>query len=163
MWRLSQLMRAGAASGIVPEQALLLALPVAFLHRLPLVVHLLAPRQCQLDLRPPGAVEIHRKRNQRQPLARLRAVQLGDFAVLEQQFPRPPRVMVETIAVAVFGDMAVDQPYLFTLGRGIALGDRALALAQRFHLGPGELDPGLEALLDEIVKARAPVFGADFL
>ena len=45
--RVSQRKRPGAApsSGIVAEQSLLLALPVALLHRLALIVHLLAAGQ----------------------------------------------------------------------------------------------------------------------
>ena len=78
-----------------------------------------------------------RQRDERQSLARHRAVELGDFAVLEQQFPRPPRLVVEAIAVAVFGDVAVDQPHLVALDRRVALGDRAFALAQRLHFGAG--------------------------
>src|SRR5687768_18473705 len=69
--------------------------------------------------------------------------------------------MVEAIAVAVFGDVAVDQPNLLALDGGIALRDRPLAAAQRLHFGAGELDSRLEPLLDEIVETRAPVLGDD--
>src|SRR5690242_8536245 len=51
IWRVSQLRRAGRlASAIGSEQPLLLPLPVAFLHRFTLVVHLLAAGKRQLDL-----------------------------------------------------------------------------------------------------------------
>src|SRR6478609_7264223 len=96
------------ASAIVPHQPLLLPLPVALLDRLALVVHLLASRERQFDLGPAAAIEIKRQRDERQTLARHRAVKLGDFACLEQQFPRAPRLMIEAIAVAIFGDVAVD-------------------------------------------------------
>src|SRR3546814_7449613 len=46
---------------------------------------------------------------------------------------------------------------------GIALGDGALAEAQRFDLGPLQRDPRLEHLLDRIVEARAPVLGDNLL
>ena len=67
------------------------------------------------------------------------------------------------VAVAVFRDVAVDQPDLLALHRRIAFGDRALAVAKRLHLGPGQRDARLEPVLDEIIEARAPVLGDDLL
>ena len=71
--------------------------------------------------------------------------------------------MIEAVAMAEFGDIAVDQPHLVALHFGIAFGDRAFAEAQRFDLGPFQCDPRLEHLFDGKVKARAPVFGNDLL
>src|SRR6478672_10796325 len=124
IWRVSHFMGiAGSASAIVPKEPLLLPFPIPFLNRLALVVHFLAFRERQFDLCPPPAVEIDRQRDERQALARHRAVKLGDFAVLEQQFPRPPGLVVQAIAMAVFRDVAVDQPNLVALHGGVALGD----------------------------------------
>src|SRR4051812_8384502 len=123
MWRVSQFHRVagGLISTIMPEEPLLLAFPIPFLHRLALVVHLLAASQRQLDLGPAAAVEIDRQRNERQSVALYRPLQLGDFAVLEQQFPRAARLVVQAVAVAVFGDVAVDQPDFGTIDGRIAL------------------------------------------
>src|SRR5690349_3425802 len=71
--------------------------------------------------------------------------------------------MVETVAVAILGDVAVDQPDFVAIDRRVALRDRPLAVTQRFHFGPGKLDARLESLFDEIVEARSPVFGHDLL
>src|SRR6478672_9581432 len=80
MWCLMKsIRRRTAGSGIAPEEALLLAFPVALFHRLTLVMHFLTPSERQLDLRAPAAVEIDRQRDERQSLARHRALQLGDF------------------------------------------------------------------------------------
>ena len=49
----------GRRSATLPHQPRLLALPVAFLHRLALVVHFLAPGERKLDLRPAPRVEIY--------------------------------------------------------------------------------------------------------
>src|SRR3954470_3493534 len=95
---------AGPRSCAAPQEPLLLPLPVALLHRLAFVVHLLAPSQRQLDLRLAPAVEIDRQWDERQALTRYCAVELGDFAVLQQQFPRSPRLVVLSVAVAIFGD-----------------------------------------------------------
>ena len=57
------------------------------------------------------------------------ALQLGNFSMLEQQLARSARLVIEAIAVAVFGDVAVDQPDFLALQGGIALSNRALAVA----------------------------------
>src|SRR5207248_448406 len=105
----------------------------------------------------------NRLNHEREALAGHCTVQLGDFPVLQQQLPRPARRVIKPVAVALFGDVAVDQPDFLALGRRIALGDRSLALPQRLDLGSRQLNPGLEPLLDEIVEARAAVFGHDLL
>src|SRR3954452_25477486 len=111
MWRVRQFIdQAPARASALLEQPLLLPLPVALLDRVPLVMNLLAPRQRELDLGPAAAVEIDRKRNKREPLASHRALELGDLPSLEQQFARPPRLVVEAVAVTILGDVAVDQP-----------------------------------------------------
>src|SRR4051812_19577374 len=125
MWRFTQANR--RASAIGPEQPLLLPLPVALLDRFALVVLLLAPSQGELDLGPAAPVEIDRERHERQALALHRPLQLGDLAVLKQQFARPPRLVVESVAVAIFGNVAVDQPHFLAFDRGVAFGDRPLA------------------------------------
>jgi hypothetical protein len=150
-------------SATIPHQALLLPLPVPLLHRFALVVHLLAPGQRQFDLRPPSAVKIDRQGHEREALAVHRSMQLGDFATLQQQLPLASRLMVEAVAVAIFRNVAVDQPHLVILDGGVTLRYRSLALPQRFYLGSGELNPGLEPLLDEIVESRPPVLGDDLL
>ena len=77
-----------------------------------------------------------RQRHQRQPLAGDRAVQLVDLARLQQQLARRRRgSWFDPAAVAVLRDDGVDQPDFLALDRRIAFGDRALAGAQRLHLG----------------------------
>jgi hypothetical protein len=71
--------------------------------------------------------------------------------------------MVETVAVAEFRNVAVDQPNLVTLHLGIAFGDVALTEAKRLHLRPLQRDARFEHILQEIFKARAPVLGDDLL
>ena len=92
-----------------------------------------------------------------------RALEPGDFTVLEQELALPPWLMVQAVPVAVFGDVTVDQPYLVAFNRGIAFSDRTFAAAERFHFGAGELDSSLEPILNEIVEARPPVLGDDLL
>src|SRR3546814_10397562 len=88
---------------------------------------------------------------------------LVDLTPVEQQLARTPRFVIVPIAVTEFGNITVDQPNLIAFYLGITLGDRALAEAQRFDLGPLQRDPRLEHLLDRIVEASAPVLGANLL
>src|SRR3954463_8038733 len=137
-------------SATIAHQPALLALPVAILDCLALVVKLLAARQRQLDLGPAAGVEIDRQRDQRHALACDAGAQTIDLALVEQQLSRPLRLMVVTVAMAELGDVGVDQEDLVSLHLGIALGDRALAEAQRLHLGAGQRDAGLEDLVEKI-------------
>src|SRR3546814_9246663 len=88
---------------------------------------------------------------------------LVDLAAVEQQFARPPRLVVEAVAVTELGNIAVDQPHLIALHLGVAFGDRSLAEPKRFDLCTLQCDPRLEYLLDRKVEARAPVLGDDLL
>src|SRR5690606_3479203 len=148
-----------SGSSSFTHQPRLCALPVALLDRLPLVVGLLALRQRQLDLGPSAAVEVDRQRDHRHPLALDRAEQLFDLALVQQQLPRPARLVIEAVAVTELGDVRVDQPGLAIAHLGVALGDRALAEAQAFHFGAAERDPRLERFLDEVFEPCAPVLG----
>src|SRR3546814_2550536 len=122
-----------------------------------LVVRLLALGEREFDLGAAAAVEIDRERHERHALPHHARVHLVDLTPVEQQLARTPRFVIVPIAVTEFGNITVDQPNLIAFYLGITLGDRALAEAQRFDLGPLQRDPRLEHLLDRIVEARAPV------
>src|SRR5262249_12257341 len=68
-------------------------------------------------------------------------------------------VLEEGAGLLVLGDVRVDQEDAALLGAGVALGDIGVAGAQRLHLGAGELDAGLQGVLDVVVEARAPALG----
>ena len=90
-------------------------------------------------------------------------LELGNFPPFQQKLPRPARLMVEAVPMAVFGDVAVDQPDFLAFDVGIAFRDRALAVTERLHFGPRKLDAGFEPVLDEIIVPCAPVLGDDLL
>src|SRR5947199_5916553 len=76
---------------------------------------------------------------------------------MQEQLPRPLRLVVEAVALQIFGDVGVDQPEFAVLGIGIGLRDRALAAADRFDLGAGQGKAGLDRVLDRIVEASLAV------
>src|SRR5690606_38602493 len=126
------------ASSPVAHQARLVALPVAVLDRGALVVRLLALGERQLDRRPALAVEIDAEGYQRRALALDGADRLLDLALMEEQLAGPRGLVVEAVAVAELGDVAVDLPGVAVVDVGVALGNRALAGAQALHLGARE-------------------------
>src|SRR5690606_9432255 len=148
---------------MLAQQAPLLPLPVLLLLVFALVVALAAPGERELDLRPAAAVEIDAQWHERHALPGDRAMQPRNLALVEQQLAAAPGIMVEAVAMAELGDVGVDQPHLFVVDLGIALRDRSLAEAQRLHLGPGERDTRLVAVLDDVIEARAPILGDGLL
>ena len=73
-------------------------------------------------------------------MPRDRPLKLGNLTVLEQQFARSARLVVEPVAVAVFRDVAVDEPDLVAFDGRVAFGDRSLAMAER-RFRAGQLNP----------------------
>ena len=137
------------------------ALPIAFLRRLALVGRVLALGERDLDLRPALLVEIDLQWHHGHALALGRHDQPADLALVQQQFARPLRLMIETVGLQVFGDIGVDEIERAALLGRIALTDRTLAAAQGFDLRAGEHDARLEGLADLVGKARLPVVGDD--
>ena len=107
----------------------------------------------------PFLVEIELERHDGHALALDRADQPVDLALVQQQFARPLRRMIEAARLQIFRNVGIDQPDLAAARVGIGFCDRRLAGAQRFHLAAGEHDAGLECLADLVVEARLAVVG----
>src|SRR5438874_1596458 len=99
-----------ARLALLPQQAPLLARPIALLLALALVVQLLAARKRELDLGAPSVVEIEPQRHERHALALDSADQLVDLAFMQQQLARALRRMIEAAGLQIFGDVGIDQP-----------------------------------------------------
>ena len=76
---------------------------------------------------------------------------------MQQQFPRPPRLMVEMGRGLVFRDVGVDEVELAARFVGIGLGDAGATLAQYLDLGAVQDETGLEGVLDQVIVAGAAV------
>src|SRR5581483_7256600 len=132
------------ALSLEAEQAAALAIPASFLQRFALVVQLLAAAERYLDLRAALVVEIDLQRNDGHALALHGARKLVDLALVQQELARALGRVIEAVRLQIFRDVGVDQPDLAVAAVGIGLGNRALALAQRLHLGAGQDEAGLE-------------------
>src|SRR5215213_4060175 len=151
--------RSGLSLSSVAQQPRALALPVAVLDGLALVMRLLAGDQGDLDLGAAARVEIDLQWHDGAALALDGAYELVDLGAMQQELARPARLVIEPVARGVDRDVGIDQPGLAALFRHVGFSDRAAAAAQRFHLGAGQCEPGLEGLLDEVVVPRLAVLG----
>src|SRR6266478_7886019 len=144
-----------------PQQPSALALPAALLLGFALVVQLLAAGERKLELGAALLVEIKLERHERHSLALDRAHKLVDLAAVKQELAHALGRMVEAAALQVFRNVGVDEPDLAATRIGVGFGDGRLACAQRFHLGAGKGDAGLEGLADLVIEARLPILGDD--
>ncbi|MPL60701.1 hypothetical protein SDC9_06262 [bioreactor metagenome] len=133
--------------------------PVALRLGFALVGKLLALGDAKQQLHPALLVEIHLQRHDGHALAPGGIPQPRELALRDEELAPAPLLMAEDARLLVGGDVAVDQPQLTPLDRGIAFGDVRLAGAQRLHLGAGQHDAGLERVLDGIMVTGLPVLG----
>src|SRR5215472_6429303 len=144
-----------------PQQPPALPFPTALLFSFTLVVQLLAAGECQLELGAALVVEIKLERHQRHSLALDRTHEPVDLATVQQELADTLRRVVEATALQVFRDICVDEPDLTAARIGVGFRDRSLAAAQRFHLGAGKRDPGLEGLANLVVEPRLAILRDD--
>src|SRR5712692_6057460 len=145
---ISRLAEGSPVSSLFAHQPRPLALPAALLFALAFVVQFLAAGDRNLDLGATLRIEIELQRHERHALALHRASELVDFTSVQQQLAGPPREMIETVRLQIFGDIGVVEPQFAGLLRRIGFGDRRLALPQRLDLGPGQRDAGLVGVAD---------------
>ena len=69
--------------------------------------------------------------------------------------------VIETAALEIFWNSSIDQPNLPRTGVGVGFGNGRFALAQRFHLGSGKRNSGLEDLTDLVIEPRPAIVGDD--
>jgi hypothetical protein len=80
------------------------------------------------------------------------------FAPVEQQPPRPRRLMV-LARREVRGDVYIIQPQVAVAEASITLGDVGVAGADRLDLGAQQGDAGVKLLEDVVLEAGTPVGG----
>ena len=71
--------------------------------------------------------------------------------------------MIVDVAVAVLGDVRVEQKSLTMLHADVGLGDISMTLSEAFDLGALEHQAGLKGIVDGIIVARPPMAGDDLL
>src|SRR5581483_8293610 len=91
------------------QRALDLALRVAVDERAPLVPHVLAARERELDLDAP-VLEVEARRHERQALLAHLAVEAVDLLAVQEQLPRPGRLVVRAVPLVVGRDLRVQEP-----------------------------------------------------
>src|SRR5688500_14158555 len=143
MFRRAQRAKRPPCSATIAQQTALLPLPVLLLLIFALVGGLAAFGERKLDLGPAAAVEVDGERDEGHALSGDGAVQLGDLALVEEQFAGPFGLVIVAVAVAEVGGVMFAEPGLVVVHVGIALGDRALAALKRLYLVCGHVARGL--------------------
>ena len=90
------------------------------------------------------------------------AQELLDLSLMQEQFPWPGRIVIESVSLIVRADVQAAQIHFTLLHRGIAVLEAHLALAQGFDLGSNQRNPGLVGINDVIEMTRLPVGGDNF-
>src|SRR3954463_6367583 len=97
-----------------------LTIDLAAPDRFPLVVSLLAARQCNPHL-DAAALHVDLERHQRQPFLGDAADDLADLVTVQQQLALPQLGVIGGTAVAVRTDVDVEHPQLAVLDPGVAV------------------------------------------
>src|SRR6185295_9584110 len=134
-----------------------LAIGLALLHRLALVVLLLAPGEADGHL-DAAVLEVDAQRHERHPALDRLADQLANLALVQQQLAAAQRLVVGVAAVAVGADVDVVEEHLAVLDPRVAVAQVDAAFADRLHLGAEQHQPRLEGLEQVIVVEGLAVF-----
>jgi len=74
-----------------------------------------------------------------------------DLPFVKEEFPRPQRVVIQSVRLGIGADMSVDQEDLTPLDIPVAIPEADLSLSQGLDLRPKQADPGLVSLLNEVI------------
>src|SRR5690606_27058412 len=157
MWLVPEWMPRSGRPSRVPQQALLLALPVALLFRLALVVALLSACEAQFHLHP-SILPVHCRGNERVPLALDSANEAVDLAPVQQQLAGTPGIGDHVGGGRVQRcDLRAEQEQFAVPDQGVAVGEIQTSGAQALYLPAFQGNAGLDALLDEVFVPGALV------
>src|SRR5258708_33425840 len=76
---------------------------------------------------------------------------------MQQQLPRPHRIVIHHIALRVRRDVHILQPRLMPVDAHETIAQVGPPPPDRLYFGPGKHDPRLQLLVDEVVVVGAPV------
>jgi len=96
-------------------------------------------------------------RNQRiSPLFHF-ADQAFDLLFVKEEFPRPQRIVIQSVRLGISADMRVDEENFAPFDIAVTIPEVDLPLAQGFDLRPKQGNPGLISLFNKIVMERLSV------
>ena len=94
---------------------------------------------------------VHLQRHYRVPLPQHRTAQLIYLPAMQQQLPRPLRLVVVSVAARMLGDVGPQQPQLPAFRPGERVPQVHPASPDRLDLGASQDQPRLKAILNMIV------------
>jgi hypothetical protein len=120
------------------------------LESLPLIKELLSFCESEIYL-DPSIDKVELDRNQRiSPLLHF-ANEALDLLSVKEEFPRPQRIVIQSVCLGIRADMSIDKKDLAPFDIAVAIPQIDLSLPQGFDLRPKQGDPGLVRLFDKVV------------
>ena len=74
-----------------------------------------------------------------------------DLLFVKEEFPRPQRIVIQSVGLRIRADMSIDKEDLAPFDIAVAIPQVDLSLPQGFDLRPKQGDPGLVRLFDKVV------------
>src|SRR5579859_775948 len=138
------------------DRALDLALGIALGDRVALVVLALAlcQRQLQLDL---AVLVVQPEWDQRVAAHARLGREPADLPRVQQEFARPPRLVVPAVALFEQRDVGIPQPDLAFVGAGVGVAQVDVARANRLDFRAQQGEASLDGFEDVVVVVRLPI------
>jgi hypothetical protein len=76
---------------------------------------------------------------------------------VKQEFPRPQRVVIQSVGLGIGADMSIHKEDLALFDIPVTIPQVDLSLPEGLDLGPKQRNPGLDRLLDRVVMKRLSV------
>jgi len=133
-----------------------LAFHGSLLESLPLVKELLSLCEGKIDLHP-SIDKIELDWNQCVSSLLHFADEAFDFFFVKQEFPRPQRVVIQSVGLGIRADVSVYKEDLALLDVPVTITQVDLSLPEGLDLGSEQRNPGLDRLLDKVVMKRLSV------
>jgi len=123
------------------------------LKSLPLIKELLSLCESKIYLNP-SIDKVELNRNQRIPPLLHFANEALDLLFVKEEFPRPQRIVIQSVSLGIRADMSIDKEDLAPFDITVTIPQVDLSLPQGFDLRPEQADPGLVRLFDKVVMKR---------
>ena len=76
---------------------------------------------------------------------------------MHEQLAEAARLVIQHVRMAIFGNIAADQPELAVLDPAVGLGQRYLAVAQTLHLAANQHDTALDRIKHRVIVPRLAI------
>lgn len=108
-----------------------------------------------------AVLEVHLGGDEGEALLAGLNLEATDFLAVDEKLAALDGIVIVDVAEAIVANVGIDQPQLIVLHGGIGVDELYLAGFDRFYLGSGQDDTGLDAFEEEVLVTGSPVVGDD--